>query len=740
MPHTRQLAALALVAALLLSALGWSWSTPAHAAGPALPNPILFVTQVPVPADFTSITAVFGNHKAALSDVARGGDLWIRYGDGTLKNLTRAAGFGGGGMQGANSIAVRDPSVFWDGTKAVFSMVIGAPTQRYQVATYHWQLYEITGLGLADTPVITKVPRQPANFNNISPIYGSDDRILFTTDRPRNGAAQLYPQLDEYEEAPTNTGIWSLDPATGDLFLLDHAPSGDFTPTLDSFGRVIFTRWDHLQRDQQTDSEVLRGDDYGTFNYSDESANAAALNSTAEVYPEARAERTDILSGTHLLGHSFNQFFPWMINEDGTEAETLNHIGRHELQRYFEPNFDNDANLLYFNPGSRPNQLSLRNFLQIKEDPQAPGRYVGTDAPEFATHAAGQIVTLSGAPSLNANQMRVGYLTHPDTANFTSTPSANHSGLYRDPLPLSNGTLVAVHTPQTDRDTDIGTSTSPRSRYDFRLKTLRQQNGVWVADQPLTPGLTADISYYSPDTLTTFSGQLWELNPVEVRARPRPPQRQAPLAPPEQQAFTQTGVAVSALQSYLRANNLALMVTRNVTTRDAGDKQQPFNLRVAGGGASTVGATGTVYDVAFMQIFQADQIRGIGYPNPRPGRRVLAQPLHDQAVRNPTVPGSPTGSVRVAGDGSVAAFVPARRALTWMLSDPSGQGVVRERYWLTFQPGEIRTCTSCHGLNTVDQAGHAPPANTSDALVQLLQDWQRNQNAAPQRYLPMVAR
>ena len=47
--------------------------------------------------------------------------------------------------------------------------------------------------------MITKVPNQPANYNNISPIYGTDDRIIFVSDRPRNGASHLYPQLDEYE-------------------------------------------------------------------------------------------------------------------------------------------------------------------------------------------------------------------------------------------------------------------------------------------------------------------------------------------------------------------------------------------------------------------------------------------------------------------------------------------------------------------------------------------------------------
>lgn len=44
-------------------------------------------------------------------------------------------------------------------------------------------------------------------FNNVAPLYGTDERILFTSDRPRSGEVHLYPQLDEYEEAPTVTGL-----------------------------------------------------------------------------------------------------------------------------------------------------------------------------------------------------------------------------------------------------------------------------------------------------------------------------------------------------------------------------------------------------------------------------------------------------------------------------------------------------------------------------------------------------
>ena len=38
----------------------------------SLPNPILFVTQVPVPGDFAAIGSVFANHQGNLQSVARG--------------------------------------------------------------------------------------------------------------------------------------------------------------------------------------------------------------------------------------------------------------------------------------------------------------------------------------------------------------------------------------------------------------------------------------------------------------------------------------------------------------------------------------------------------------------------------------------------------------------------------------------------------------------------------------------
>ncbi|HSC13044.1 MAG TPA: hypothetical protein VLC97_18875, partial [Rhodanobacteraceae bacterium] len=231
------------------------WSCAGLAAiNPPLPNPVLFVTQVPMPGDDVArmtVTSSFANHLPTTAAAPRGGDLMRLAADGTLRNLTAEAGYGStgaAGFQDANAIAVRDPAVHWSGTKAIFSMVVGAPAQANGAENYTWQLYEVSGIGNGETATITKVANQPA-FNNIHPNYLSDGSIVFVSDRPRNGAAHLYPVNDEYRAQPANSGLWRLDPASGALSLLEHTPSGSFSPFVDSFGRIAFVRWDHLMQD-----------------------------------------------------------------------------------------------------------------------------------------------------------------------------------------------------------------------------------------------------------------------------------------------------------------------------------------------------------------------------------------------------------------------------------------------------------------------------------------------------------
>jgi len=721
------------------------------------PFPILFVTQVPNPYDFATRTAVFANHTASVSSVARGGDLWLLLPDGGLVNLTAGAGYGSpggaypGGFQGAGSIAVRDPAVDWSGERAVFAMLVGAPATRYAIPVFHWQLYEVTNLGavLADpggvAPVVEIVPNQPAGSNNVEPVYLSDGRILFASDRPFNGAPHLHPQRDEYESTPVVSGLWALDPASGALEILDHAPSGDFGPIVDSFGRVVFTRWDHLQRDQQADPDryaLAHGQPtvYGTFDYASEAPGAPALDQRVEVYPEPRANGTPGPVAPEN-GHAMNQFFPWMMSQDGTGLETLNHIGRHELLTYFEPSRTDDPDLEYFlcgqNACGRYNDHDATIFLQIQESTTAPGLFFGTESVEFGTHASGRLLSMPGEPTRKGDEMALSYVTHPSTLSFTDIPPACHSGLYRDPLPLADGSLVAVWAgerspgvPETRQDANEASWPQLESRYRFRLVEMAPTAdgcaGYVRAGSPLTPGLHKTLWFWSPDDEVRFTEvALWELDPVEVRPRSAPVPAPEPLPAIEAGVLAGEGVDAEALRQYLVDHRLALVVSRDVTTRDEADRQQPFNLRVPGGTAETTGSSGTLYDVEYLQLLQGDMIRGIGgVASPAAGRRVLARVMHDSAALNPPVdPTDPPGSVEIADDGSMAAFVPAHRAMTWQLTTAAGAPVVRERYWLTFQAGEMRVCTSCHGLNSHDQAGAAEPVNEPQALHQLLQWW-----------------
>jgi len=716
----------------LSRALGGALAMAAGAAGAA---PVMFVTQTPARDDFGNNVAVFANHRGEARFARRGGDLWIRYDNGTQRNLTQEAGLG-------QSIVVRDPCIHWDGAKALFSMVTGGTTMNDLTPVY-FQIYEVTGLGEGDPASIVKLP-QEADFNNVSPIYGTDDRIIFTSDRPRNGDRDLYPQLDEYESTPTNTGLWRMNADGTGIELLDHAPSGDFSPSIDSFGRVIFTRWDHLQRDQQADADIgaiIEGDPlpYGSRQYHSEDANTfRALLPTDETFPEYRGPHGpgdtddptwDADHAADEIGLRFNQFFPWMINEDGTDMETLNHVGRHELFRYAGRSRTGhpDHNLT----GPHIDE----SILQMREDPTQPGRYFGTSSPEFGTHASGQIVVLEAPVGENADDMRIEYVTHEDTRfpiDDNDTPSADAVGFFRDPMPRTDGTLWAAHSSSPFYDASTVADPGPpaaypfSSRYDYRIRRLEDRgDGVFEPTTFMTTGIVESISYFDNQMFrqVSFNGTMWELQPVEVVARTRP-STLAPTFP-----AIETGVVhdelggpagMAELRQWLVDNNLALVVSRDVTVR--ADRQQYYRLRVASSGHQTTDGAQPVKDLGWMQFFEGWQIRGY---STRTGRRVLAAPMTDG--QNPPEVAAPAGAVKIGDDGSVAAFVPARRALSWQTTAPDGTPSVRERYWLTFQPGEMRSCVNCHGVNNDDVFGNPAPANEPEALVDLLQWWKGQQ-------------
>lgn len=171
---------------------------------------------------------------------------------------------------------------------------------------------------------------------------------------------------------------------------------------------------------------------------------------------------------------------------------------------------------------------------------------------------------------------------------------------------------------------------------------------------------------------------------------------------------------------------------------------QPFNLKIAGSDTFSRSTDDALYEVAYLQFFQGSLVRGIGLMDPddssRDGRRVLARPITaPEAFPESMAPAdAPEGSVALGSDGSMAALVPARRAMTWQLTDPGGAPVVRERYWLTFQPGEIRTCSSCHGINHTDQLGRQPPANPPANPPEALRDLLRRYKEQTTSEVPTI--
>lgn len=253
---------------------------------------------------------------------------------------------------------------------------------------------------------------------------------------------------------------------------------------------------------------------------------------------------------------------------------------------------------------------------------------------------------------------------------------------------------------------------------------------LFIAEKPITKGIVRKVQYYNGnDYIVTQTDTLWELEPVEVITKPIPPiKRETELSSIESDVFSESAVNEVQFRDWLKKNNLGLLVSRNVVTRDRNDDNQPFNLRVPGG-VEHIAKDGTVYDVEYMQVIQGDLLRAQGgaggHTTPQRGRRVLPQILHhpQSLLFNNDKNNKVKGSVEIAQDGSIAAIVPAHRALSWQLADGKGTPVVRERYWITVQPGEIRVCASCHGVNTQDQLGLLKPSNKPEALRQLLQDW-----------------
>ena len=689
-------------------------------------------------------------------------------------------------------VAVRDDiNVRFDAQCILFSMTLGVKTS-YRDRDYShpigYQIYELCDLNEDEIPTINRLVRQPRQYNNFDAIYlPSHDQIAFVSDRPYNGAEHLYPHLDEYESAPVNSGLWKLNRENGDLTLMDASPSGVYSPQLSGDGGIYYIRWDHMQSDQQASQSLSHvidpdsnADIYGAKNYESENSesnyvllvdeirrhfdneefdkgfdiindnNKRDPHPSHPVYSDGRAEGNYLgtYNGNEVLTKRksgkygkenvlrFNQFNPWQIDQCGRKSETLRHFGRHETKSFFRASYTED-------PAIRPQADNSTDILgdglfHIKEHPAYPGKkWVATDAPEFSTNTSGAIRLItdenpgSGFHS-NGNQLMFEYLTDPSPVDPSKPASIER---YRNPLITNSGQVVASF--------DVLPESSFENRYgiraDFQLYQLTQdEDGFYSASTPLLETREiAEFTYFTDgNSKKAISGNMWEVGAVEIVPRGIPQETDCShneIPETELSILNELDIEQAELEDFLSDNNLALIVSRDVTKRDDADKQQPFNLRVltesGDEGIQTVSEDyngATIYDVTYLEIEECSYVRGYTNSKMQNGRRCLARPVSDEISKelNATSESDGSHSIKVEADGSIAAFVPADRALSWMTTDNTGKPVVRERFWIKFQRGEVRVCASCHGINEKDQAGNAgAPENSPIALRKLLSNW-----------------
>ncbi len=699
---------------------------------------------------FGFMAETFNNQGTRMTNAPRGGDLALLDENGDIRLLTAEAGYGvgSGELQDEAGIAVREPSVSFDGCRALFSMLVGGPVKAFDQSytANRWQIYEITNLCdvlEGAVPAIIRITAQPADYNNFSPVYSPvDNEIIFISDQPIGELHHTYPPLDEYESSPTNSGVWKLNTETEEVAHLSHSPSGDFDLFVASDGRVLFTRWSHNQQDQQMAAYDLGINELWEPDvFVDESENADleitdqfdndgnmianADGDRFDVFPEPRTNSIQFDPDKGKAGFKFNEFQIWEINPNGERNQTINHIGRHEFGgAYTDGSFVDDRNLTNYesagtqftaNKLMRGRTAGFAGFFQVTEDPRPgmEGNFYYSYGPEFNTLASGYALHSYIPTSLNPEDLVV---------NEVSLNNDGYvQGHFRDLKILSNGDTLVSHTP------DAGTYNSDEGRpFNFRLKLMANKvPQSAILGDPITKEIVYWGDFADPISVEVQMLELW---PEPIIARTRPPVRaEFEIDPIEMEVIQEEGVDVDALRAWLIENDLALIAVRDITKRDRADVQQPYNLEVPGG-VSTIADDGAKYEISHFQMFQAEVTKGY---TQRGGRRVFYNPFRNTIThpelgkQNPYALDGPTGSVKIDPDGSAAAFVPAARSVAWQTVSPENESIVIERQPLSFAAGEIMTCPGCHGINKEARDGSLSPENKPEALRKLLRHWKQ---------------
>lgn len=312
-----------------------------------------------------------------------------------------------------------------------------------------------------------------------------------------------------------------------------------------------------------------------------------------------------------------------------------------DVSRFFlwvmRPDGDSDAHPVY---GAHIIEDFRGGFVQSRPLRDGTGRYLTTIATAETWGAGGIAIIDPTDDVLEAGHPQPEWITDPsDYLDTEDVPASG--GRYRDPYPLASGEIVASFGAGDLVNNSFAGLGEPVP--DFGLYVL-------AAD-----GSTRALLYDDPN--------MWEIEPVEVAARPTPPVLEPTLD------LEQASGILNTMDVVLRA-------------------QIP-------GDPPSQDLQGPADDPAWVYLFKGVPSQFV-YP-PFQGYRQIQPAL--------------IGRAPVFPDGSFAAEIPANEPILWKLIDGGGNVLVEERFWNMVRPSQVVTCTGCHSPHD-----GASARTTNDAL------------------------
>lgn len=153
----------------------------------------------------------------------------------------------------SSDVGIADMQLHWNGDRVIFSSAMKVKPPKTD-SVYAWHVFEADLQGSAPRH-ITKIDEPDLEFAD--PCYLPDGRILFTTNIGYNGIP-----CENGTRVIHNLAIYN--PKTGYLRKTSFDQDGNWTPTVMSNGRIMYTRWEYTDLTHYFSRIVMHGNPDGT--------------------------------------------------------------------------------------------------------------------------------------------------------------------------------------------------------------------------------------------------------------------------------------------------------------------------------------------------------------------------------------------------------------------------------------------------------------------------------------------